>query len=196
MTFDEINNQRNRRAPRRLSAAPAWSYRALEPGETMYQVLHHQFVASALAGESCASHYPEMKSAVCWRWCRPDPYCCNPDDATFAQESMRNATSLPMCSYAAITRPMSNEWERRGFNIKMEDGDLDVLRVKAPAIILFQLLHDQRSEGRRRHRRCDLRFEGSVPNPYVKASTRGWQIDPEVCAMPFANCMSVIRGRC
>lgn len=23
---------------------------------------------------------------------------------------------------------MLNEWERRGFNIKMEDGDLDVLR--------------------------------------------------------------------
>lgn len=50
--------------------------------------------------------------------------------------------------------------------------------VKAPAIILVQLLHDQCSEGRRRHRRCDLWFEGSVPNPYVKASDWGWQIDP------------------
>ncbi|XPE69693.1 hypothetical protein ACNKHP_09355 [Shigella boydii] len=34
------------------------------------------------------------------------PYSCNPDDVMFAQESMPNATSLPMCSYAAITRPM------------------------------------------------------------------------------------------
>ncbi|XNM57394.1 family 1 glycosylhydrolase [Escherichia coli] len=30
-------------------------------------------------------------------------------------------------------------------------------------------------------------FEGSVPNPYVKASDWGWQIDPVGCAMPFAT---------
>lgn len=76
----------------------------------------------------------------------------------FAQESMRERyvfTDVQLRGY--YPSYVLNEWERRGFNIKMEDGDLDVLR-EGLRLSWFQLLHDQRSEGRRRHRRCDLWF--------------------------------------
>ena len=45
-----------------VTAAPAWLYTEHEnPEETMYQVLHHQFVASALAVKAARRINPEMK---------------------------------------------------------------------------------------------------------------------------------------
>ena len=71
MTFNEINNQRNWRAPLFGYCCSGVVYTEHEnPEETMYQVLHHQFVASALAVKAARRINPEMKSAVCWRWCR------------------------------------------------------------------------------------------------------------------------------
>lgn len=70
-------------------------------------MLHHQFVASAPAVKAARRINPEMKVGCMLAMVPLYPYCCNPDDVMFAQESMREtATSLPMCSYAAITRPM------------------------------------------------------------------------------------------
>ncbi len=57
MTFNEINNQRNWRAPLFGYCCSGVVYTEHEnPEETMYRVLHHQFVASAPGGESRASH--------------------------------------------------------------------------------------------------------------------------------------------
>ena len=71
MTFNEINNQRNWRAPLFGYCCSGVVYTEHEnPEETMYQVLHHQFVASALAVKAAHRINPEMKSVVCWRWCR------------------------------------------------------------------------------------------------------------------------------
>ncbi|MGQ7174062.1 family 1 glycosylhydrolase, partial [Escherichia sp. R-CC3] len=59
------------------------------PEETMYQVLHHQFVASALAVKAARRINPEMKVGCMLAMVPLYPYCCNTDDVMFAQESMR-----------------------------------------------------------------------------------------------------------
>lgn len=160
MTFNEINNQRNWRAPLFGYCCSGVVYTEHEnPEETMYQVLHHQFVASALAVKAARRINPEMKVGCMLAMVPLYPYSCNPDDVMFAQESMRERyvfTDVQLRGY--YPSYVLNEWERRGFNIKMEDGDLDVLREGTGDAISG--------------------FEGSVPNPYVKASDWGWQIDP------------------
>ncbi|XPE42715.1 hypothetical protein ACNKHV_18020 [Shigella flexneri] len=56
MTFNEINNQRNWRAPLFGYCCSGVVYTEREnPEETMYKVLHHQ-LSPAPGGESCASH--------------------------------------------------------------------------------------------------------------------------------------------
>lgn len=55
----------------------------------MYQVLHHQFVASALAVKAAHRINPEMKVGCMLAMVPLYPYSCNPDDVMFAQESMR-----------------------------------------------------------------------------------------------------------
>ncbi|VEB02263.1 6-phospho-beta-glucosidase [Klebsiella pneumoniae] len=62
MTFNEINNQRNWRAPLFGYCCSGVVYTEHDnPEETMYQVLHHQFVASALAVKAARRINPDMQ---------------------------------------------------------------------------------------------------------------------------------------
>jgi beta-glucosidase/6-phospho-beta-glucosidase/beta-galactosidase len=55
----------------------------------MYQVLHHQFVASALAVKAARRINPEMKVGCMLAMVALYPFSCKPEDVMFAQESMR-----------------------------------------------------------------------------------------------------------
>ncbi|MGQ7113835.1 family 1 glycosylhydrolase, partial [Escherichia sp. TWPC-MK] len=80
-TDKEINNQRNWRAPLFGYCCSGVVYTEHEnPEETMYQVLHHQFVASALAVKAARRINPEMKVGCMLAMVPLYPYCCNPDD--------------------------------------------------------------------------------------------------------------------
>ncbi|HBK0951449.1 TPA: 6-phospho-beta-glucosidase [Escherichia coli] len=180
MTFNEINNQRNWRAPLFGYCCSGVVYTEHEnPEETMYQVLHHQFVASALAVKAARRINPEMKVGCMLAMVPLYPYSCNPDDVMFAQESMRERyvfTDVQLRGY--YPSYVLNEWERRGFNIKMEDGDLDVLREGTCDYLGFSYYMTNAVKAEGGTGDAISGFEGSVPNPYVKASDWGWQIDP------------------
>ena len=97
----------------------------------------------------------------------------------FAQESMRERyvfTDVQLRGY--YPSYVLNEWERRGFNIKMEDGDLDVLREGTCDYLGFSYYMTNAVKAEGGTGDAISGFEGSVPNPYVKASDWGWQIDP------------------
>ncbi len=162
----------------------------------MYQVLHHQFVASALAVKAARRINPEMKVGCMLAMVPLYPYCCNPDDVMFAQESMRERyvfTDVQLRGY--YPSYVLNEWERRGFNIKMEDGDLDVLREGTCDYLGFSYYMTNAVKAEGGTGDAISGFEGSVPNPYVKASDWGWQIDP--VGLRYALCeLYGIRGRC
>ena len=103
----------------------------------------------------------------------------NPDDVMFAQKSMRERyvfTDVQLRGY--YPSYVLNEWERRGFNIKMEDGDLDVLREGTCDYLGFSYYMTNAVKAEGGTGDAISGFEGSVPNPYVKASDWGWQIDP------------------
>ena len=142
-------------------------------------MLHHQFVASALAVKAARRINPEMKVGCMLAMVPLYPYSCNPDDVMFAQESMRERyvfTDVQLRGY--YPSYVLNEWERRGFNIKMEDGDLDVLREGTCDYLGFSYYMTNAVKAEGGTGDAISGFEGSVPNPYVKASDWGWQIDP------------------
>jgi 6-phospho-beta-glucosidase len=55
----------------------------------MYQVLHHQFVASALAVKAARRINPQMQVGCMLAMVALYPFSCKPEDVMFAQESMR-----------------------------------------------------------------------------------------------------------
>lgn len=149
------------------------------PEETLYQVLHHQFVASALAVKAARRINPEMKVGCMLAMVPLYPFSCKPEDMMFAQESMRERyvfTDVQLRGY--YPSYVLNEWERREFNIKMEAGDKQILREGTCDYLGFSYYMTNAVKAEGGSGDAISGFEGSVPNPHVKASDWGWQIDP------------------
>lgn len=179
MIFNEINNQCN------------WcvllfgyccfgvvyiEYDNLE--EMMYQVLYYQFVVSVLVVKVVCCINLEMKVGCMLVMVLFYFYFCNLDDVMFVQELMCECyvfIDVQLCGYYLFY--VLNEWECCGFNIKMEDGDLDVLCEGICDYFGFSyyMINVVKVEGGIGD--VIFGFEGSVLNLYVKVFDWGWQID-------------------
>jgi hypothetical protein len=166
MTFNEINNQRNWRAPLFGYCCSGVVYTEHEnPEETMYQVLHHQFVASALAVKAARRINPEMKVGCMLAMVALYPFSCKPEDVMFAQESMRERyvfTDVQLRGY--YPSYVLNEGAPWLLHQNGGGRRADPARrhLRLPGL---QLLHDQRGESGRRHRRCDFRLRRQRAEP-------------------------------
>lgn len=98
-----------------------------------------------------------------------------------AQEAMRNRfffSDVHMRGeYPAYTL---KDWERKGYNIKMEAGDLEILKEGVCDYIGFSYYMSVavKADAEETTEGSMSGFTGSVKNPYVQASEWGWQIDP------------------
>jgi 6-phospho-beta-glucosidase len=181
MTFNEINNQRDWRYPLFGYCCSGVVFTEHEnPEETMYQVLHHQFVASAQVVKLGHAINPAFQIG-CMLACVPIyPYSCHPDDMIYSVEAMRERflfTDVQVRGY--YPSYILKEWERRGFTIQMEPGDEQTLREGCTDYIgLSYYMSNAVSTQISSESNSIVSFPGSVPNPHVKASDWGWQIDP------------------
>lgn len=181
MTFNEINNQRNWKTPLFGYCCSGVIFnRESHPEACMYQVLHHQFVASAQVVKLGHGINPELKIGCMIAMVPLYPYSCHPDDVMYAQEAMRERflfSDVHMRGHypAYILR----EWQRKGYHIEMEPDDAQILREGcADYIGLSYYMSNAVSKENTGSGTALSGFEGSVPNPHVKASDWGWQIDP------------------
>lgn len=181
MTFNEINNQRNYKTPLFGYCCSGVIFnQEPNPEEAMYQVLHHQFVASAQVVKLGHEINPDFQIG-CMIACVPlYPFSCNPDDVMYAQEAMRERylfSDVHMRGY--YPSYILHEWARKGFSIAMQPQDEQILREGcADYIGLSYYMSNAVQDGPKGSGSAISGFEGSVPNPYVKASDWGWQIDP------------------
>ena len=181
MTFNEINNQRNYKTPLFGYCCSGVIFNQEEnPEQAMYQVLHHQFVASAAVVKLGHAINSEFQIG-CMIACVPlYPYSCNPDDVMYAQEAMHERflfSDVHMRGY--YPSYILREWERKGFDIVMEPQDAQILRDGCADYIGLSYYMSNAVQANAKGTGSALSgFEGSVPNPYVKTSEWGWQIDP------------------
>jgi len=183
MTFNEINNQKNVAADIFGWMCSGVKYSQFEkPEEAMYQAVHHQFVASALVVKKGHEINPELKIGCMCAFVPYYPYSSNPDDVMLAQIAMRDryyfSDVMVRGYYPAYAK---NEWVIKGYNIVMDDNDEAILREgKADYIgISYYMSNTVKSDVIASNAESmDGSSEFSVPNPYVKASDWGWQIDP------------------
>ncbi|MDW6002981.1 6-phospho-beta-glucosidase [Vibrio mangrovi] len=178
MTFNEINNQRDVHIQLMGYSNSGVDYTVEAcPEECMYQVVHHEFVASAKVVKIGHKINPDFKIGCMVAWVPIYPYSCDPDDIMHAQQAMRTRyffSDVHMRGeYPAY---VLKEWERKGYHIEMEADDLDVLKegvcdyigLSYYMSIAVKADKQEDSEG----------LTGVIKNPYVQASEWGWQIDP------------------
>lgn len=182
MTFNEINNQKNT-----VNNIFAWTCSGLlfkegeNREEVMYQAVHHELVASALVVKAGHEINPDFKIGCMIGFVPIYPFSCNPEDMMLQVESMHDRYFFAdvhcrghYSSYAL------KEWERKGYNIKMEPEDEKILAEGTVDYIGFSYyMSDAVKSGINAIDETSiLGSSASVKNPYVKASDWGWQIDP------------------
>lgn len=181
MTFNEINNQKN-------VTYPLFGYTCSgvlfteedNPEECMYQVVHHELLASALVVKKGHEINPEFQIG-CMVACVPlYPFSCNPDDMMYSLLAMHDRYLFgDVHVRGAYPSYIWKEWEQKGYHIRMEKEDAKILREGTVDYvgISYYMTNAVKADTVREGKGLDG-FPGSVDNPYVKRSDWGWQIDP------------------
>ncbi|MGN0619135.1 MAG: 6-phospho-beta-glucosidase, partial [Ruminiclostridium sp.] len=181
MTFNEINNQKNYNYPLfGYTCSGVIFGNEKNPEECMYQTVHHQLVASAIVVKRGHEINPHFKIG-CMIACVPIyPYSCDPDDMMYSVEAMHDRFLFgDVHVRGEYPSYIYREWERKGYNIEITDEDKEILRNGTVDFIGFSYyMTNAVKAGVSADGNGVDGFPGSVPNPYVKKSDWGWQIDP------------------
>lgn len=182
MTFNEINNQSNT-----SNDIFGWTNSGVRystfanPKKALNQAVHHELLASALVVAKGHAIDPGFKIGCMCAFVPFYPYSCNPDDMIMAQESMheRYYFSDVHCRghYPAYAR---KQWAREGTAPEILPGDEEILAGGTVDYIgiSYYMSNCVRSDVEVENAGLSGGNAHTVPNPYVKASEWGWQIDP------------------
>lgn len=182
MTFNEINNQVNFTTDLFGWTNSGVKFSEFEnPRKALYQVAHHELVASALVVKKGHEINPDFKIGCMCAMVPYYPYSCSPDDVMLAQECMHERFYFMdvHCRghYGAYAK---KEWEREGIAPVMEPGDEAILAQGKVDYIGFSyyMSNAVRQSVQEDNDGLDGGNAYTVKNPHVQASDWGWQIDP------------------
>lgn len=183
MTFNEINNQSNTSAD-----IFGWTNSGVLFSEytnkkkAMYQAAHHELLASAIVVKKGHEINPEFQIGCMCSFVPFYPYSCNPEDVMTAAECMHERfyfSDVHMRGhYPAYAK---KEWEREGTKPQMLPEDEKILAEGKCDYLGFSyyMTNAVKADAKKdTTESLDGSSPYSVPNPYVKASDWGWQIDP------------------
>ena len=181
MTFNEINNQSNT-----TNDIFGWTNSGVRFSQfenkkkALYQVVHHELVASALVVKKGHAINPDFQIGCMLSFVPIYPETCRPDDVMLAQEQMRKRYLFgDVYVHGEYPRYLLKWWERDGIDIAMEPGDLDAIKdgIVDYISLSYYMSVAVSSQGSTLDA-MEHGLDGLVPNPYIKATDWGWQIDP------------------
>lgn len=149
--------------------------------QVIYQALHHQFVASALAVKVGHEVNPKFKIGAMIAGHITYPYSSNPYDTWKAMEEDRHSL---FCSdvqvrgeYPGYTR---RYFQENNISIKFEEGDKEILKENSVDFIGFSYYASSctSSDPEILKQKVSGNIFDTLSNPYLESSDWGWQIDP------------------
>ncbi len=149
--------------------------------EAIYQALHHQLVASALATKAAREIIDGVQMGCMVTKTLTYPETCNPKDIALAQKDNRqNFLYTDVQVGGNYPLWIKKYWQDKGFDIRFESGDEEILKAHTMDFISFsyymsmvQSVHADVRE------KVGGNLATGVKNPYLPISDWGWQVDPE-----------------
>lgn len=177
LTFNEINS---------ILETPFTSGGINTPKEQLsqsdlYQAIHHELVASALATKLAHEIDPENRVGCMILSMPIYPLTSSPDDVIAAmQESHKNDMFLEIHARGVYPGYAKRYFRENGIHIDFAPEDEAVLRDNTVDFISFSYYVSVcATADPARNVRGEGNLLGGVPNPYLKSSEWGWQIDPQ-----------------
>ncbi|MDY8023561.1 6-phospho-beta-glucosidase [Paenibacillus polymyxa] len=146
----------------------------------VYQGLHHQFIASALAVKYCHEIIPDSKIGCMLTRLTTYPHTCNPQDILAAfKDNQFNYFFTDVQVRGAYPHYMKRFFREKEIVIEKLEGDDEILKTHPVDFISFSyymsLVASADSEGMEKVSGNTI---GGVKNPYLETSDWGWQVDP------------------
>lgn len=146
--------------------------------QDLYQAIHHELVASALATKIGHEIMPNAKIGCMVLGMPVYPLTPKPEDIIKTMETDRSNmlfTDIHVRGkYPAYVKRIFRE---NNITIKMEPGDEEILKNTVDFISFSYYMSICESAEEKKTGKGNIM--GGVPNPYLKASEWGWQIDPK-----------------
>ncbi|MEK5029906.1 glycoside hydrolase family 1 protein [Paenibacillus sp. FSL R7-0302] len=163
-----------------------------DPQKELYQQNHHMLVAQAKAMVLCHQMLPEAKIGPAPNIGVIYPASSKPEDMLAADNyaAIRNWLYLDMAVYGRYNHIAWSYLVEKGYEPKIEEGDMDILRQGHPDFIAFnyytsQTVGESKNDGNDFSHTGDQHeivgepgaYRGSV-NPNLQTTEFGWEIDP------------------
>ncbi|BDR59382.1 6-phospho-beta-glucosidase [Xylocopilactobacillus apicola] len=174
MTFNEINNLIDTDNPFNAWTGAGVLYQDGENIEqTMYQICHYQFVASALAVKAAKQIDPELQIGCMLHFGPIYPHSCQPEDLMASVKAMdRRFFFSDVQVRGTYPAAVNKIWQRDKIQLDLTDEDLLIIKGGAVDFIGFSYYKSTTAQADQDGDFLEL------PNPYVPKSDWGWAIDP------------------
>ncbi len=190
LTFNEINMSLH--APMTGVGLPEESSQA-----QIYQAIHHQLVASALAVKACHEIIPDAKIGNMLLGGLMYPLSCKPDDVFAALQENRTWQFFGDVQCRGAYPGYMLRWFRDNhITLNITEEDRAALRSTVDFISFSYYMTGCVTTDEALNQQARGNILNMVPNPHLQSSEWGWQIDLWGCARCLTCCGIAIRSRC
>ncbi|ELQ6226569.1 glycoside hydrolase family 1 protein [Cronobacter turicensis] len=145
----------------------------------IYQAIHHQLVASALAVKACHEIIPDAKIGNMLLGGLMYPLSCKPDDVFAALQENRTWQFFgDIQCRGAYPGYMLRYFRDNGISLDITDEDRAALRSTVDFISFSYYMTGCVTTDEALNQQARGNILNMVPNPHLQSSEWGWQIDP------------------
>ena len=147
--------------------------------QSVYQALHHQFIANALTVKMGHEMIPESKfGCMIARFCHYGATCNPADQLTLMHdEQFTNWFYTDVMARGEYPKYIERYFEERNVKINFEPGDEEILKLYPIDFISFSYYFTQVSTASDDWAKTDGNLVIANKNPYLESSEWGWQKD-------------------
>lgn len=176
LTFNEINSATH--FP--YMSAGIWTPKEKLSKQNLYQAMHHELVASALAVKIAHEINPKFQVGCMILGVPNYPLTSMPADVLKAMEQDRqNLFFADVHARGEYPTYMNRFFKENDIKLNITDEDKDILKHTVDFISFSYYMSSCAIADPEKNLKGKGNLIGGVPNPYLKASDWGWQIDPE-----------------
>jgi len=148
--------------------------------QAIYQAMHHQMVASALAVKACHEIIPNATIGCMLTKLEFYPFTCKPEDFLAAQRRTRSIYRYSdIQAFGEYPLFLLKEMEAKGIQIETKEEDAQILKEGTIDFVSFSYYMTSCMAGNTEG--LDMapgNTVNGVKNPYLPSSEWGWQTDP------------------
>ncbi len=178
LTFNEVDSMI--RHPYTTGGLIKDRFLGLNWNQVIFQAMHHQFVASALATKICHEIIPASKVGCMLTKLTYYPYTCKPEDVLKAQQDMRAIYCYSDTQvFGEYPSYLLSKFKNEGIEIVKEANDDEIMKTYTVDFVSFSYyMSSCTSASPELLEKAAGNTILAIKNPYLPSSDWGWQIDP------------------